>query len=104
MSTRKSFFSFFNESNLKKIHELGANISEVYETPEGLNFDVEYSPNLSVLVTLPSETWMRKKVSFGSKVMYPPDSAGVLFILNVLKDTRKEAGAFEKAFDSVNRC
>ena len=104
MSVEKRFLSFFNEWNLKKIHALGANISGVYETSDGLNFDVEYAPNLSVLVTLPAMIWKKNKVSFRSKVMYLPDNVGVLFFLSVLKNTRKDVQAFEETFDSANKC
>jgi hypothetical protein len=103
MSVERIFLSFFNEWNLKRIHALDANISAVYETSEALQFDVEYAPNIRVVVTLPLEIWKRRQVSFGSKVMYPPDNAGVLFFLSALKNTRKDAFAFEQAFNTVNK-
>lgn len=103
MSTEERFLSFFNEWNLKKIHALDADISEVYETSDGLNFNVKYAPNISVLVTLPVQSGKRNQVSFRSKITFLPDDVGVLFFLNVLKNTRKDVCAFEEVFNIANR-
>ena len=103
MSAEKRFLSFFNEWNLKRIHALDADISEVYETSDGLNFDVEYAPNISVLVTLPVQSGKRNQVSFRSKIIFLPDDVGVLFFLSGLKKIRKNGNSFEQAFNIANR-